>query len=111
MGNSRPCSRIILWCENESHVNHDHDDDVTEDDVNDEEEDITFQSAKEGFGLVMAPLFFLKMTFVVFVDIIMTSAEGVGAFLVTVTASPAAALVASAEKDAFSASKSSFPWW
>ena len=108
MGISRPCSRIILWCENESHVNHDHD--VTEDDV-DDEEDITFQSAKEGFGLVMAPLFFLKMTFVVFVDIIMTSAEGVAsaAFLVTAAASTAAALVASTEKDAFSASKSSFP--
>ena len=111
MGNSRPCSRIILWCENESHVNHDHDDDVTEDDV-DDEEDITLQSAKEGFGLVMAPLFFLKMTFVVFVDIIMTSAEGVAsaAFLVTAAASTAAAtLEASTEKDAFSASKSSFP--
>ena len=110
---SRPCSRIILWCENESHVNHDHeDDDVTEDDVNDEE-DVTFQSAKEGFGLVMAPLFFLKMTFVVFVDIIMTSAEGAAsaAFLVTAAASTAAAatLEASTEKDAFSASKSSFP--
>ena len=59
MGNSRPCSRIILWCENESHVNHDHDDDVTEDDVNDEE-DISFQSAKEGFGFGDGPTIFPK---------------------------------------------------
>ena len=78
MGNSRPCSRIILWCENESHVNHDHDDDFTE---SDDYKDITLQSAKEGFGLLsMAPLFFLKMTFVVFVDIITTSAVCAAAF-------------------------------
>ena len=83
-------------------MNHDHeDDDVTEDDIDDEvRRTLLFRVQKKDLVLVMAPLFFLKMTFVVFVDIIMTSVACAAAFWVTASSS-----LASMEKDAFSASK------